>query len=142
MGSPFRTRRLVEFHDTDMAGIMHFSAFFQYMEMAEHELLRSLDFSVYSMVGGKHLSFPRVFASCDFHAPVRCEDVLEIEVRVERVGEKSITYAFRFGHDGRDVATGSMTSVCCHVEPGKPPRSTAIPGEMAEKLRAHLADET
>jgi 4-hydroxybenzoyl-CoA thioesterase/acyl-CoA thioester hydrolase len=140
MGTPYRTRRMVEFHDTDMAGIMHFSAFFQYMEMAEHELLRSLGFSVYSTAGGEHISFPRVAASCDYHAPARCEDVLEIEVRVERVGEKSITYDFRFSLDGRDVATGSMTSVCCHVEPGSPPRSTKIPAEMAEKLRLHMAD--
>lgn len=140
MGMPFRSTRLVEFHDTDMAGIMHFSAFFQYMEMAEHELLRSLGFSVYSTVDGQHLSFPRVSASCEYHAPARCEDELSIEVRVERVGEKSITYGFRFSLAGRDVATGSMTSVCCQVEPGQPPRSMPIPAEMAEKLRDHMAD--
>ena len=42
----FRVKRRVEFADTDMAGIVHFSAFFVYMEQAEHELLRSLGLSV------------------------------------------------------------------------------------------------
>ena len=52
MPTPFHTSRFVEFSDTDMAGIMHFSAFFRYMEAAEHELLRSLGFSVYSEIDG------------------------------------------------------------------------------------------
>ena len=42
---PFRTTRLVEFHDTDMAGIMHFAAFYLYMASTEHEFFRSLDIS-------------------------------------------------------------------------------------------------
>ncbi|HMO64742.1 MAG TPA: acyl-CoA thioesterase, partial [Verrucomicrobiota bacterium] len=32
MPSEFRIVRRVEFSDTDMAGIMHFSAFFRYMK--------------------------------------------------------------------------------------------------------------
>src|SRR3954454_25408688 len=36
MPTPFKISRLVEFADTDMAGIMHFSAFFRFMEAAEH----------------------------------------------------------------------------------------------------------
>jgi acyl-CoA thioester hydrolase len=51
MPEPYRTTRLVEFHDTDMAGIMHFASFFVYMESAEHELLRSMGLSVHSVVG-------------------------------------------------------------------------------------------
>jgi 4-hydroxybenzoyl-CoA thioesterase/acyl-CoA thioester hydrolase len=132
---PFQTSRLVEFADTDMAGIMHFSAFFRYMEAAEHELLRSLGFSVYSEIDGDVVSFPRVAASCEFHSPARCEDVLEIDVSVKRVGTKSVTYGFQFTQMGRDVATGEMTSVCCRVPHGQPPVSIAIPDVVAAKLR-------
>ena len=73
MAEPFRTTRLVEFHDTDMAGIMHFASFFHYMESAEHELLRSLGLSVHTTVDGEMLSFPRVATSCQFRSPARCE---------------------------------------------------------------------
>ncbi len=88
MPKPFHTSRFVEFSDTDMAGIMHFSAFFRYMEAAEHELLRSLGFSVYTEIDDDVVSFPRVAASCEFHSPARCEDVLDIDVTVRRVGHQ------------------------------------------------------
>jgi 4-hydroxybenzoyl-CoA thioesterase/acyl-CoA thioester hydrolase len=135
MPTPFHTSRLVEFADTDMAGIMHFSSYFRYMEAAEHELLRNLGFSVYSEIDGDVVSFPRVAASCEFHAPARCEDVLDIDVTVERVGTKSVTYGFAFSQQGRDVATGQMTSVCCRVPHGQPPVSIPIPDLVADKLR-------
>ena len=42
----FKATRRVEFSDTDMAGIVHFSKFFQYMETVEHGFFRALGFSV------------------------------------------------------------------------------------------------
>jgi 4-hydroxybenzoyl-CoA thioesterase/acyl-CoA thioester hydrolase len=140
MPAPFRTSRLVEFADTDMAGIMHFSSFFRYMEAAEHELLRSLGFSVYAEIDGDVVSFPRVAATCEFHSPARCEDVLDIDVTVRRVGTKSVTYGFAFSQQGRDVATGEMTSVCCRVPHGDAPIPIPIPDVVADKLRK-LADQ-
>jgi 4-hydroxybenzoyl-CoA thioesterase/acyl-CoA thioester hydrolase len=95
-----------------------------------------LGFSVYSEIEGDVVSFPRVAASCEFHSPARCEDVLDIDVTVHRVGTKSVTYAFQFWQQGRDVATGQLTSVCCRVPHGEAPVSIPIPPAVAEKLRA------
>ena len=139
MSEPFRTTRLVEFHDTDMAGIMHFAAFFQYMESAEHELIRQAGFSVHSLVEGETLSFPRVAASCQFHSPARCEEVLDMAVQLTKIGTKSLTYEIHFTHDQRPVATGQITCVCCKVTPGGPMESVPIPPEITEKLRPFLA---
>jgi len=119
-----------------MAGIMHFSAFFRYMEASEHELLRNLGLSVYSEIDGSPVSFPRVAASCQFHSPARCEELLDIDVSVQHVGTKSVTYGFNFQHDGRLVATGEMTSVCCRVDHGQPPVSIPIPDSVAQELRS------
>ena len=140
MAEAFRTTRLVEFHDTDMAGIMHFASFFQYMESAEHELLRSTGFSIYSTFDGQTLSFPRVSVSCDYKSPARCEEVLDIAIAITRLGEKSITYRFEMSHEGRDVAEGQMTSVCCRVDPHKPLASVPIPGSLADELRQYVAE--
>ncbi len=139
MSEPFRTSRLVEFHDTDMAGIMHFASFFVYMESAEHELLRSLGFSVHSTMDGERISFPRVTASCQYSAPALSEQVLDIAIQVMRIGQKSVTYEFHFTHEGRPIATGQMTSVCCRVVPGEAPESRPIPAAMVEKLREYAA---
>ncbi len=114
---------------------MHFSAFFRFMEGAEHTLLRSLGYSINSKTEGEAIGFPRVAASCQYHSPAHCEEVLDIDVTVHRVGTKSVTYGFQFSHEGRDIATGEMTGVCCRFEFGRPPESIAIPNLLAEKLR-------
>lgn len=44
----FEFERRVEFCETDAAGIVHFSSLLQYVEQAEHALLRSVGFTVHS----------------------------------------------------------------------------------------------
>ncbi|HET6880357.1 MAG TPA: thioesterase family protein [Pirellulales bacterium] len=131
----YRTQRRVEFRDTDAAGIVHFSVFFNYMEEVEHEFLRSLGLSVVVHDAAGVRSWPRVSAKCDFQGAVRFEDVLDVELDVERVGEKSVTYHCVFRHGERQVAEGRLTAVCCRMDQGEP-ISTAIPMEIARKLRS------
>jgi acyl-CoA thioester hydrolase len=130
----YHATRRVEFRDTDAAGLVHFSVFFNYMEQVEHEFLRHVGLSVLARDDLGEISWPRVAASCDYVGAVKFEDVLDIELRVERLGTKSVTYAFTFSHAGRRVATGRITAVCCRLDPHGPPRSMAIPGEMAERI--------
>ena len=136
MPAPFSTQRMVEFGDTDAAGLAHFSTFFAWMEQAEHELLRSLGLSVMMCDDDGRLSWPRVNAACDFHSPVRFEDRVDVEVRLDRLGTSSVTYAFRFSIGDREVATGTMTSVCCRISMTEPPQAVTIPDQIAVKLAA------
>jgi acyl-CoA thioester hydrolase len=135
MSNSYCTTRRVEFRDTDAAGIAHFSAFFFYMESVEHEFLRQLGLSVLRQDATSPISWPRVSASCDFQSAVRFEDVLDISLRIARLGEKSITYEFDFSCAGRPVATGKTIAVCCRFVPGEPPKSLAIPAEIVAKLK-------
>ena len=91
MPSTFTATRRVEFSDTDLAGIVHFSRFFIYMESVEHEFLRSLGTSVVTEYEGDRIGWPRMSASCDYKAPAFFEDELEIVLRIERKGNKSLT---------------------------------------------------
>ena len=138
MTTSFVTSRRVEFSDTDAAGIMHFAAFFRMMEQAEHDLLRSVGLSVVMHDSAGTISWPRVSAKCDFSAAARFEDVMEIEVRITRLGKRSVTYAHRFLLDGKELATGEVTAVCCRIKNGKPPRSIDIPAVMAKKLKSFV----
>ena len=144
MSEPFRTTRRVEFSDTDAAGIVHFAAFFRYMEQAEHELLRSVGLSVHGHSGlGKDgaegkVSWPRVSARCDYRSPAKFEDVLEIAVSVARLGEKSVTYRFDFRIAEQALASGEVTAVCCRFPQGGPPQSVAIPDSIRAKLTPFL----
>ena len=136
MPPPFSLRRRVEFHDTDMAGIMHFTGFFRFMEAAEHAFLRQHGLNVFLRDELGEISWPRVSASCDFKSPVRFSEDVEISVELERLGEKSATYRFLMKHEDRLLAEGQMTSVCCRLREGQPPEPIAIPAAIRAKLEA------
>ncbi len=139
MSERFHYNRRVEFCETDAAGIVHFSAYFQYMEQAEHAFLRHLGTSVHAQDEVGTISWPRVSASCDYTGPVRFEDVLDIVVRIERLGSKSVTYEFEFQLQDSIVATGKMTAVCCRITPDNPPESIPIPSWLVEQLRQYVS---
>ncbi|MGC3971958.1 MAG: thioesterase family protein [Pirellulales bacterium] len=131
-----RYRRRIQFRDTDAAGIAHFSTFFLFMEEAEHEFLRARDMSVLMHDEAGAISWPRVAVKCDYASPVKFEDVLDIDVSLTRIGEKSVTYAFAFSCDGRAVARGEITAVCCRVGENVAPKSIPIPLDLRTKLTA------
>ena len=138
MAIPFRAKRIVEFGDTEMAGIVHFAKFFHYMEAAEHAFLRSLGISVVMDWEGVPLGLPRVAASCDYLRPARFADELEIYVLVRHLGRSSVTYAFDV-HKGEEVvARGQITAVFCHHVPGQTLEAIEIPALIRAKLAACL----
>lgn len=139
MASEFRTRRRVEFADTDMAGIVHFANFFRFMEAAEVEFLRSRGLSVSLPWEGQRLGFPRVAASCDYVKPATFEDVLDVAVTVAKVGRKSVTYAFEFSKGGEVLARGQVSSVCCRVHDDHRLESIEIPASFRARLEAEPA---
>jgi YbgC/YbaW family acyl-CoA thioester hydrolase len=134
MPAVYRTTRIVEFSDTDMAGIVHFARFFNWMESAEHALLRSLGLSVVMEWEGEKIGFPRVAASCDFLRPVRFEDVLTVTASVEKVGRTSVAYAFEFTKGEELIATGRITTVFSQVASGRPLKAVPIPDAIRAKL--------
>lgn len=134
MGQFYKTTRRVEFRDTDAACLVHFSMFFVYMEQAEHEMLRHLGLSVMMSDDQGPISFPRVATRCDYQQAVKFEDVLDIEIGIVRLGQKSVTYECNFTHQGRPVASGQTTAVCCRLSNNDVPISIPIPTWIAEKL--------
>ena len=138
----FRTTRRVEFSDTDAAGIAHFTAFFRWMEQAEHELLRSVALSVFMQMDGQEITWPRVSSKCDFRSMAKFEEVLEIAAGISRLGEKSVTWSFHFSIGTRDVASGEITTVCCRVNPDGTLTSTPIPPLFLSKLRPFLTPDS
>lgn len=134
MNAPFRITKRVEFRETDAAGIVHFTEFFGYMEEAEHAMLRQLGIKVMTADPDGTISWPRVSAHCDFRAPVRFDEELDVLVCVEELGEKSVTYGIRFLHGENLIAEGYMVAACCRVAADEKPISIPIPNEMAEKL--------
>jgi len=137
MSQVYTFRRRIEFRETDMAGIVHFSNFFAYMEQAEHDFLRSVGMGVICEADGKKISWPRVNAQCNYRVAIKFEELIDIRVTVEKIGTKSVTYAFDFYRDETQIADGKMTAVCCLFSAdshGKKPESIAIPPSFIKAI--------
>jgi len=136
----FEITERVQFSDTDMAGIVHFSNFYRYMERAEHAFFRSLNLSIIDPPehGAERVGWPRVHASCDFFAPLKFEDEVRIELLVEEVRSKVIRYLFRFWRmDGELAAEGRVTAACVRRDPatGKM-KAVSIPDRIRNEIEA------
>src|SRR5436853_913386 len=132
---PFSITRRVEFGDTDMAGIMHFSNFFRFMEVAESDFLRSLGLSVSWLADGVKWGFPRVSAACDYAKPAKFQDVLTVAVSIEKLGKKSVSYRFEFSNQrGEPLASGRITAVFCRSLGPDHMEALDIPPDIRAKL--------
>jgi acyl-CoA thioester hydrolase len=137
MAYEFKAIRRVEFSETDLAGIMHYSNFFRFMETAEHAFFRSLGFSIVTRSTEPPVGWPRVHASCDFRQPLYFEDEVEIHLLVEEKKSKALSYVFRFrklnGEAPVEVARGRLTVVCVKHQEGRMVSCT-IPEEIARGI--------
>ena len=135
MSVGFTSVRRVEFADTDMAGLIHFTPFYRMMESVEHEFLRSLGtFVVQRNESGQMVGWPRTAAECEFHAPAYFEDELEVTVRVASVGRSSLVLGYEFHRGELRIAHGRMKTVCCRVDENDGLSSVEIPTELKSQL--------
>jgi acyl-CoA thioester hydrolase len=131
----FTSQRRVEFADTDMAGIVHFARFFNYMEEVEHEFLRSRGLSVVMTWENQRLAFPRVSAQCDYQHPIRFEEVMDITLRLVRMGGKSLTYQFGFQKGDQPIALGKLVVCCARMGVDRGLTGAPIPESLKIRLR-------
>lgn len=127
----------VQFADVDGSRRIHFTAMFRYMEVAEHQLMRSMGLPYATALEG--LAFPRAHVSCDFRGPIVYDDELDVSARIARVGTSSWTVAFTARNLSRPhspiVAEGEMAIVS--MDP-RSERSTPLPEELRATLQNAL----
>jgi len=140
MPSEFRLTRTVEFSETDMAGIMHFSNFFCWMEACEAAFYRSLNLPLISFVPGNVVGWPRVKASCDYKVPLRFNEVVEVKLLIKEVRSKAVVYVFQFRktEGGQPLpailAQGEIVAVCVTSDAQGKMVAQPIPADVRAKL--------
>lgn len=132
---PFISHRRIEFSQTDMAGIVHFSNYYKWMEETEHDYFRSCGLSIMErQPDGTYIGWPRVNATCHFQAPVHYDETIENRLIVERIGAKSLTFYLEFWRGETRVAWGRMKSACCICRPDGTLASILIPDRYLSRL--------
>ncbi len=131
--SEFRMTRRVQFHETDAAGIVHFSCFFRYMEEAEHAFWRSVGLSVAGP--DSPFGWPRVAVSADYRQPLRFEDEVEIHLQIVAMTERTLKYLCQMSLGSTVVANLTMTTVCVtRSGPGKIMKAAALPAALRDRF--------
>ena len=130
--------RRVEFHETDRAGMVHYSNYFRYLDTAVGEFFRALaqPGPLTRYWGGtkdEEMDWVYVSASCDFKKPAQFDDLVRIHLGVKRIGNKSLTFAVSFQRAGEEIARGEAVIVCSQGMQGQP-RTLPIPPEIRERI--------
>jgi acyl-CoA thioester hydrolase len=141
MPSEFRLQRTVEFCETDMAGIMHFSNFFRWMEACEAGFYRSLDLPLISFVPGNVVGWPRVTASCTYKEPLRFNETAEVRLLIKELRTRAVIYVFQFRKLTAAgvvlpavVAQGEIAAVCVTADASGKMVAQPIPAAVRAKL--------
>ena len=135
--SEFVYRRRVQFAETDLAGIVHFSNIFRYMEEAEHALWRAAGLTIAER--GSDIGWPRLSTACEFRNPLRFEEEFEVRVRIAALKTRTIEYEFTLVRGDTVIAVGTITSVCVKKSADGRMRATEIPAAIVKKLRAAIS---
>lgn len=127
----------VRWSDCDPLGIIHYSTYLRFFEVAEFEMFRAceLPFEVLRKAGGVWL--PRKSITCEFHSPAQMDEAVVIESWFPKVGTTSLTMQFEVYRESDHThrATGVLTAVCVHKDTmAKYP----IPADVREKIAAYV----
>lgn len=131
--------RKIEFSETDMAGLVHFSNFFKYMETAERDFFEAAGVDLIRTKPGELVGWPRARAECKFSAPLRFGDTIDIHIAVKSVKDRSIDYQFRIFRRNEDgsrtqAGKGHMTTILAQLCENGELKSVELTADLRDKI--------
>jgi acyl-CoA thioester hydrolase len=128
---PFKYSALtrVWFSDTDAQGVVYYGRYLPYFDHARVEYHRHL-----GQLEEAGAEFVMRASQVEYHAPARFDDLIEVFVRISRIGRTSVTYecaAYRLPDDSLMV-TATQTAVLVDSTERRP---FPIPDGWRERVR-------
>ena len=127
----------VGFSDTDAQGIVYYGRYLPYFDSARVEYHRHLGMLV---TEPREHEFVMRANTIEYHAPARFDDLIEVFIRVSRIGRTSVTYecaAYRADDDVLMV-TAQQTLVLVDLEER---RAFRIPETYREQVAAFEGED-
>ncbi|MFT7624338.1 MAG: YbgC/YbaW family acyl-CoA thioester hydrolase [Myxococcota bacterium] len=111
----FEHHLTARFYEIDRAGIVFYGRFYEYAHAALEELLAEIFGRADAIFESLGFGMPLVHSEADYFAPTRMGDKLKITVEIERLGTKSVTFAYHIASEaGQKRATVKL--VHCFVQ--------------------------
>ena len=129
----FSARTRVAFSDTDAQGIVYYGRYLPYFDLARVEYHRNLGL-LGMEVGAEGNEFVMRACTIDYLAPAVFDDVIEVYVRMARIGRTSATYelaAYR-ERDELLLVTATQTLVLVDLDERK---AVPIPEAYRDAIR-------
>lgn len=132
---PFTGRYPIRFSHTDMAGIVYYPNFFDmFQAVVEDWFDHCLGIHYANLITERKVGLPSVRAACEFQSPARIGDVLDLTIRIERIGRTSIAIAIDGAIRGVPSLHGEVVLVTLSLETFK---AIPIPPDIGERLEAY-----
>jgi acyl-CoA thioester hydrolase len=130
----FSAQTRVGFSDTDAQGIVYYGRYLPYFDLARVEYHRNLGLLGMD-IGEEGEEFVMRALSIEYLAPAVFDDLIEVYVRMARIGRTSVTYEFAAyrARDDELLVTASQTLVLVDLDERKP---VPIPDAYKEAIRA------
>ena len=130
----FSAQTRVGFSDTDAQGIVYYGRYLPYFDLARVEYHRNLGL-LGMEIGEEGEEFVMRALTVDYHAPAVFDDLIEVYVRLARIGRTSATYdlaAYR-ARDDVLMVTAQQTLVLVDLDERK---AVPIPEPYKDAIRA------
>jgi acyl-CoA thioester hydrolase len=133
----YHVQERVRWSDVDPSSVILWSAYTRLVELAETELFRAVGFPYATIWDQLDIWLPRVQFHLDYRNPVHLDDLLDVEIRVGRIGRSSIRFEFAMKKaDGLLAAEGYLVIVSISRTDGK---SVEVPKTLVAALAPYTA---
>jgi len=130
-----RVQERVRWSDVDASGIIRWSTYPRFVELAETELFRAAGFPYATVWDRLDIWLPRVQVHFDYRSPARLDEQLDIDIWLGRVGGRSLRLEFAIHKPGGELAAeGHVVMVSVDRRTGQ---STDVPKALAEALQPY-----
>jgi len=115
----------VRYQETDNMGVVYYSNYLVWFEVARTEYLRSMGL-VYKKLEEKGIYLMVASVSCKYKSPAKYDDTVRIETWIEDVKNTSLRFVYKLSVGERTIATGDSV----HVFTDKNKKPVRIPEEI------------
>jgi acyl-CoA thioester hydrolase len=81
---------LVNWGDTDKAGIIYYPNYFKWFDIAGHQFFRSCNLAPQRLEDERNIILPLIDVRCTFEIPLLYDDIITIQTAVEEINNKTI----------------------------------------------------
>ena len=127
----FKHTLRVRWRECDIQGIAYYGSYIDFIDVAQAEYFRNLGILTHQANGRKNFDLAAVKVTLEYKSPARMDELIDIFLRVEKIGRTSIDKRSEIYRSDTDelLCSGQTISVNFDSELGK---SREVPGEIRD----------